>query len=315
MPSENYLQLKLGDLLKSHSEGHSTETLPDNLGDAYLFKFNPVFRKIRQQFLKMGYTLTQDDFCHYDVLPYASLPKILSQKKVPYKNNVQALQEIETTRPGRFTVGELVKVKSNYVLHESSLCIADSILEKITAGPFLSPLKITAESARVFKFIMAESFANAVESFANIYNKTPQGKLFYDLNSYVTHHHKINVALEKAITLLGERLTFDLIYISYLYSNCLLPEPHSKQLTSIFEVLIPDSDLRKKALDSPHVRKLFSHGFELSLDFRMQTTGFFCAFMGIDTPLEKLLRIDLLEILKKTTPVSDFLSDTRLFND
>ncbi len=305
----NYLQIKLHELLKYHDQHN--KNLPLSLGDSYLYQHNPVFKNIRDHFIKLNGQYTTEDFCHYHVFPYASLPQILKAKKVPYSDNVTVLREIEKLHPKRFTCAELIKVKSNYTLHESSHCVADYYLEKIVSGQYLNKIKLSPDSKKAFRFIMAESFANSVESFANIYNTKPEQRLFYELNSYVTHNKKVNSNLQQTIDLIGPKQTFTLIYISYLYSNCLLSEPSAKQYLQILEVIITDTNLRKKVADSSSLRKLFSHGFELSLNFRLQTTGFFCAYSGINTPLEKLLKIDVLEILKNSNCVQDFLSSTQ----
>lgn len=315
----NYLQIKLHDLLKHHDQklvdqhhhDQHAKTLPHSLGDGYLYQHNTVFKNIRDHFIKLKGQFTTEDFCHYHVFPYASLPQILKANKVPYSDNVTVLREIEKLHPKRFTCAELIKVKSNYTLHESSHCVADFYLEKITSGQYLSKINLQPDSKKAFRFIMAESFANSVESIANVYNTQPEQRLFYELNSYVTHSKKINSSLQQTVDLIGPRQTFALIYISYLYSNCLLSEPSAKQFQQILEVIITDTQLRKKAGDSASLRKLFSHGFELSLDFRLQTTGFFCTYSGINTPLEKLFKIDVLEILKNFNCVQNFLSSTQ----
>ena len=308
-PANNYLQIKLHDLLMLHDQLNTT--LPQSLGDSYLYQHNVVFKNTRDHFIKLKGQFTTDDFCHYHVFPYASLPQILKNKKIPYSDNVTVLREIESLHPKRFTCAELIKVKSNYTLHESSHCVADHYLEKITSGQYLNNLKLSPDSKKAFRFIMAESFANSVESFANIYNKQPEQRLFYELNSYVTHSKKTNLNLQHTVDLIGAKQTFALIYISYLYSNCLLNEPSAKQFLQILECVIPDINLRKKAQDSTSIRKLFSHGFELSLDFRLQTTGFFCAYSGLNTPLDKLLAIDIIDVLKNSNCVQDFLLCTQ----
>ncbi len=311
----NYLAIKLESLLKFHDQSdlhEANKSLKNSLGDSYLYANNLIFRNIRDQYLQIGGTFTTEDFCNYHVFPYASLPQILERKKVPYSDNVSVLRGIESQHPKRFTCNELIKVKSNYTLHESSHCVADHYLHKITTGTYLSQIKMPLESKKAFRWIMAESFANAVESFANAFCTTPEHRLFFELNSYVTHSKKVNSPLQQCLDLLGLKHTFSIIYVSYLYSNCLLPEPSHKQFLQILEILIADGHLRKKASEAAGVRKVFAHGFELSLDFRIQTTGFFCAFMGVDTPIEKLLSIDLLQLLQKTKCVQDFLSCTHL---
>lgn len=307
------LKNKLYDLLRWHDDQVAKPALTYSLGDAYLYKSNPVFKNIRDHFLTLNYSYTQEDFCHYQVLPYASLPAILKEKKVPYFDNVTVLREIEKLHPKRFTCGELIKVKSNYTLHESSHCIADHYLKNFNINNFLSSVATSADSKKAFKLIMAESFANAVESFANVYNLSSEQRLFYELNSYVTHNKKINSALQECLDILGSEVTFQLIYISYLYANCLKSPPSTNIFQQIIEPLIFNEALRKKAIDSPSVRKIFNHGFELSLDFRLQTTGFFLSYSGINTPLMKVLDLDILAILKNSIVIQDFLANAQPF--
>lgn len=304
------LQKKLHEILALHDQNQQKDTLPLSLGDSFLFNHNSVFKNIRQHSLKLGYSFTTNDFCHYNVLPYASLPKILQEKKVPYSDNVSVLRDIELRFPNRFRCEELVKVKSNYTLHESSHCVADHYLKEPTFDPRDLHLIPSANSQKAFKLIMAESFANAIESIANAYNLTPEQRFFYELNSYVTHNKKVNTHLLHTLELIGLKNTFQLIYISYLFSNSLNPDVSHQVFLQILKHVLQEQAVFNKAKDHPAPKKLFSHGFELSLDFRLQTTGFFCAYSGLNTPLQQLLKWDTLELVIKSNAIKKFLDLT-----
>lgn len=306
------LKIKLSELLHLHGSFSAKASLAKSLGDGFLYHHNYLFRSIRDEFLKIGYSLTTDDFCHYAVMPYASLPSILSEKKVPYFDNVTVLEKIESQHPQFFNCEEIIKVKSNYTLHESSHCLAAHFLKNFSTASLSPVLNLHAESKPVFKIILAESFANTVESFSNFYNQSSELRLFYELNSYINHNKKINSALIQCCDLLGPKNTFDLMYISHLYSNCLHPEPSQKLLIEILTIILDDNILLKKAQDSSAPRKVFNHAFQLSLDFRIQTTGFFLAYSGYKTPLDQLLKIDILEVLKKTGVVQEFLKSKNI---
>ena len=306
------MKLKLSELLHLHDSCTAGASLKKSLGDGYLYQNNQIFKSVRDQFLKLGFTLTSDDFCHYAVLPYASLPFILKEKKVPYFDNVSVLQDIESLHPNLFICEELIKVKANYTLHESSHCLASQFLKNYAAESLGQISYLQSESRQVFKIILAESFANTVESFANLYNQTSEQRLFYELNSYINHNKKMNSSLLQSCELLGKKSTFDLMFISYLYANCLYPELPQKLYSNILELVINDSVIFKKAIDSSAPRKVFNHASQLSLDFRVQTTGFFCAYSGYKTPLNQLLKIDILEILEKTKVVQNFLNSYHL---
>lgn len=298
------MSLKLREFLKLHEENQSPPGIKNSLGDGFLYKNNPIFKNVRDAFLKLGFTYTDKDFCHYTVLPYASLPSILKEKKVPYFDNVTVLKDIEKQHPGRFNCHDLIKVKPNYTLHESSHCLVDDFLNSIQ----LTDCGLNAESQKAFKLIMAEAFANTVETIANRFNESPEQRLFFELNSYAIHTKKVNQTLQQTNDLLGAKLTFHLVYISYLFSNCLFPELSTKAYQQVLAAIIDNDTLIKKAQDSQSVRKLFNHAFELSMDFRLQTTGFFCAYSGLQTDLVKLLNIDIYNIYTKTNHIKKLLS-------
>ena len=300
------LNIKLKELLRLHDESVQEIGLTSSLGDNYLLSKNPLFKKIRLDSKKLGYSYTTDDFCFYNVLPYASLPQILMHKKIPYFDNVTVLREIEKLHPNKFTCAELIKVKSNYALHESSHCLADFYLSALS----FDSLSIPEEGKKALKLVMAESFANSVESLANVFNATAEARLFYDLNSYMSHTKKVNTALQQSIDQIGLEQTFQLMYVSYLYSNILTPEVSTKLFHQILDLVLKDKADVKIAMNSAAIRRMFNHAFELSLDFRVQTTGFFCAFSGLNTPLEKLFNFNLCNILEKHNLIQNFFKKT-----
>lgn len=296
------MNLTLKQLLQFHHQSTNQNGLKLSLGDNYLYHHNPLFKNIRDTFLKNGFTFTTEDFCNYTVLPYASLKEILKQKKVPYYNNVSVLENLEKNQSGFFQCHDLVKVKPNYTLHESSHCLVDSFIQTQN----LSASRLSDDSQKAFKLIMAEAFANTIESLANVYNTTAESRLFYEVNSYMIHIKKVNQNLTQTQDLIGLKNTFQLVYISYLFSNCLYTEPNQKSFLSLLDLIIQDTHLRKKASDSQAVKKAFNHAFELNLDFRIQTTSFYCRYLGMNTDIQKLLNIDILKILSQTNILSDF---------
>jgi hypothetical protein len=292
----------LKEILNLHDENRVADGIALSLGDGFLYQNNPIFRSIRDQFLKMKFSFTDEDFCHYTVMPYVSLTAILKEKKVPYFDNVTVLKEIERNHPGRFRCNDIIKVKPNYVLHESSHCLAEGFLQNFR----LQDTGISTESKKAFRLVMAESMANTVESLANGPNETAVQRLFFEVNSYVIHNKKSHTQLKQSLDLLGPRPVFHLMYISYLFSNCLFPEVTHKQFHQILDLIIPENNLLKKAQDSQSVKRLFNHAFELSMDFRLQTTGFFCALSGLETNVIKLLQLDIIKIIENTDCVQIF---------
>lgn len=297
--------MKLADTLRMHDEALVDGGLRVSLGDSFLLRHNPIYRAIRDRVTAEGFSCTTQDFCHYGVLPLAALDAILKRKQIPYFDNVTVLREIENKSPGKFQIEELVHVKPNYVLHESCHCIADTALRKISAeAPGLSP-----DQRRALALMMAESFANTVEALANVPNSTPELRFFHDSSSYIIHDRKTSNAFQHAIEILGQRDAFRLLFVAYLHSNFLMTLS-PKQYPELLETVLPAGEARRKALDSPHVRKMVQYAFELSMSFREQTTGFYLAHEGIKGDLRQLFRVDLLALYRTSDLIRKFLSAT-----
>lgn len=300
------LQIKLAELLKHHDQNQPPQALTLSLGDGYLLNYNPVFKRLRTAFLDFGYSYTDQDFCNYVVLPYVSLKKILAAKKVPYFDNVSVLKEIEADHPQKFKCEELVRVKANYTLHESSHCVAEEYLKNLN----FKVLPISAESQIAFKLIMAESFANTTEALANVFNKTDAQKIFYELNTYVSLSIKTENIFKQCIDTFGWNSIYRLTFLSYLYSNCLYSDIKQNSFLQVLNFVFKNEVDFQKAKQAPVLRKLFNHAFELSLDFRVQTTGFYCQLSGLNTDVFKLLQLDIIDIYKKSDTIEKFLSQT-----
>ncbi len=297
--------LTVFEILKLDQASSSSQTLQKALGDSFLFKNNSLYKNIRIEYLKQGYSFTTEDFCHYVTMPFLSLPEILKYKKVPYFDNTTPLQLIEKAHPQKFKCEEIIKPKTNHVLHESSHCLAEEYLKKITFKiDFLSK-----EQNLTLQMIMAESFANTVESVCNYWNVTAEQRLLFEMNSYIIHYKKISQALKETIEMIGFKNTFALIYISYLCSNCLLNEISQNQFAKLVQSFF-DQNTSEIILKNKSCLKIFIHAFELSMDFRLQTTGFYCQMAGLKADLFKLVDIDLVMLITKTRTVQNFLNQS-----
>jgi hypothetical protein len=297
-----HLDLTLFEVLKQHDCIKNKSVVEKCLGDGFLFEHNLLYRNLRTEFLKLNYTFTTEDFCHYIAMPFLSLPEILKHKKVPYFDNTTPVRLIETAHPKKFKCEDIIKPKTNHILHESSHCIADSILKMMK----IKSAYLSAEQNTALEMIMAESFANTVESICNTWITTDVAKLFFEMNSYIVHYKKISQALTETIQLIGIKNSFALVYISYLFSNCLRNEISANDFSKIIQSYFntPTSDL---IIKNKCCAKIFNHAFELSMDFRLQTTGFFCQMSGLKADLFKLVDIDFPTLLSKTDLVQSFL--------
>ncbi len=295
-------QLIVFEILKLHDSFQNSAILEKSIGDGYLYQNNPLYRNVRNEFLKYGYTCTTEDFCHYVAMPFLSLAEIIKKKKVPYFDNATPIKMIEQLHPKKFSCEEIIKPKTNHVLHESSHCIAEEYLKIINVKNDI----ITKEQTIALQMILAESFANTVESICNYWNTTPEQRLFYEMNSYIIHYSKISHALKETVQLIGMKNSFALVYLSYLCSNCLLNEISQTQMSKLISAYF-DLKTSEVILKNKCCTKIFNHAFELSMDFRLQTTGFYCQMAGLKSDLFKLVDIDLVLLISKTSVIQNFL--------
>lgn len=242
-------------------------------------------------------------------MPYLGLEKILADKKIPAIDNVSVLREIESRRPGRFQWSDLPQIKSNVLLHESAHGIAEDLLSRfknLHAGNGVRP--------GVLRLIMAESLANTVEALANIAHATPEDRIFNEMNSYAQMGKKTQESFIRAIESFGADSVFRLLWLSYLFSNALHEGLSGGVFGQVLERAVPDETLRRRASGAGELRRVSEYAFELSMTFRIQTTGFYCAMQGLGNgDVRQLMNFDVLAPLpgEKVSPVRDFLSDAQ----
>jgi hypothetical protein len=298
-------QLTVYEILNLHEYNLVPSALSNSIGDGFLIQNNTLYKNLRSEFIRLGYSFTTEDFCHYISMPFLSLTEILKQKKVPYFDNVSPIQKIEKLHPRKFKCEDIIKPKTNHVLHESAHCVAEEYLSRLNFKIDF----ISKEQNIALRMIMAESFANTVESVSNFWNTSAEQRLFFEMNSYIIYYKKISHALNETVNLIGFKNAFDLIYISYLHSNLLLNEMTASQFQRVVSAFF-DSKTAELISNSKAPAKIFNHAFELSMDFRLQTTGFYCQIIGLKSDLFELVHIDIVQLLKNSMIVQSFLKQS-----
>ena len=74
--------MKLAKLLEYHQQAEAVSALPDNLGDGYLLNNSAIFRCIREETLKAGFSFDNQKNDFYQALPLSQLESIFSEKKI-----------------------------------------------------------------------------------------------------------------------------------------------------------------------------------------------------------------------------------------
>ena len=77
--------MKLKKILGVHEEHTRSGTLHNSLGDGYLVTHNPVYRRVREAVVAMGYEFSSERFHDYEVMALTQLPIILKKKVSTFK--------------------------------------------------------------------------------------------------------------------------------------------------------------------------------------------------------------------------------------
>src|SRR5262249_42702572 len=122
--------IPLKEIIAVHREFAPRTPLADSLGDGFLYAMNPVFKKIRAEYLRRGFGFSDQDVCNYSGFPLFALDELIMAKTIPYKRNFPWVESMERHAPRVFTLTELKRSELQYncLLHESAHFIAHDIL-------------------------------------------------------------------------------------------------------------------------------------------------------------------------------------------
>lgn len=278
--------MKLQDLLRKHDEFRASSELERSWGDGALCARNPLYGKVRAAYRAAGGRFVDRDPGFQLVMPYLGLDDILANKRIFVVDNVSVLREIERRRPGRFQWQDLPRPRANHVLHESAHVLAEAALGRAWEG---------GERIRVARLLLAESLANTVDAWANLANADADLRAFHDLNSYAEMNKKTHAAFLRAREAFGGPACFRALLLAYVQANALAEGLAGAELRHVLELVFTDEGPRRRAGSDASFRRLIDYAFELSMTFRVQTTGFYGALHGLGTgDVYRLLDFDVL---------------------
>jgi hypothetical protein len=312
--------MKLRLVLAQHQKFSHAQALKKNLGDAFLIQHNPVFRVIRAEAIRRGFRFSPNRFHDYDALALTQLPKILNTKTIPYCDNVTALQDVEKRAPKAFNLGEVPPLRANYVLHETAHGVARVLREKhvgkLPGKKGLGTLKSQQELA--LAILVEESFANACESFSNLYATNALHDEFLYKNSYIMEKPTERAHLVNCVKLIGEALTFQLLFYSFLYSNFLKTNTALEDFNLVLTQLFFNSPAKMgklKKTDLRTLKKTFQIGLDLDPQFTIFTNAFCLRLMGIKKDLFEVLSFDFMGTMGKSVAYQNLIQEySRLFS-
>ena len=288
--------MKLIRLLELHQNSSTSTSLATNFGDGYLLKYNRIYQNIRNNLLAFGYQLSDGPNSFYQALPLSQLDALLTNKKIPFTDNVSVLLEIEAKIPNSIQWNDIIdNLKPNHIFHESCHGMARENLELHLGA--LSATKDRQEfEQRALRMLIEESFANCCELLAVIDVHDQVHRIFFELNSY-THLFEERAHFISALKNFGHIELMKFLLLSYLHANFLHESLDERQFTRVLNLSFNHpSQLNPK--DRKTLKALSKIAFRLDLRFRLITTSFYLRLSGIPKDMTDLLEFDFLARLE-----------------
>jgi hypothetical protein len=278
--------------LAEMDECSAANALEDAVGDRYLYRHNPIYANVRDAAIDLGYQFSAEDtplWRDYQSLALLTLHRIVNGRIIPYFDNGHALRRLmekdpATALPPGFIVSN---VKQNRAFHKSAHCVAHALLRQNAAT--LRTVSRSENEQHVLEAILAESFANTVESIGSAFDMSISYKVFYALNSDMSSSKKATEPLERARIELGEEMRFTLLLISYFESNLASDPPTDTVYRRVAQAAV--CPLEQAAL----AKEITDIGFHLNVGFRNNTTPVYLGLLGYKQEYAALTQANWLE--------------------
>lgn len=288
--------MKLVTLLNKHAEHSLPGELPQILGDSFLLQHNKVYRQVRRQTLDLGFSFSDQFHPDYIAFPMGQLENILSEKVIPFVNNVEVLKSLNQRSSASLEWDHVVdNLKPNYVFHESCHAIARSVT-----------IKSTNLNEHLAVLLIEESFANTCEFFAIADAQDHTHRLFLEVNSYFTVFED-RTHLKKMIEKNGAVSVFKFMLLCYLHSNFLNERLDDQDFKKILALTKLENAPELKVL-----KTLAENAFALNPRFRYATTEMYLRLNGLDIRVEDALDFDHFALIESNQNLTHFISELSL---
>ena len=291
-------------LLRTHQKFQGRLSLPKVLGDGYLQAHNPMFRRIRRACVRIGFGFSNHDFCQYGGTQMFALPLMIQKKTLFYNDNTTRLSHAQRSKNAVMKCKvnpKGIPIQINYLMHESSHCVADQIFRNKFGNHYLRDLR--DPELKALLILMAEAYANTCEEIALIHAKTETHRIFNNQNSNRKADHTAIVRLQMAVKILGVRPVFALVYLFFLHSNFLYQTLSSREIARIAQLGCPEFEFR-----GAHKRAVESLGVYLTGltdEFRAEVGNYYFSWMGFRGNFATNLDFDFLKYLETSEPVRE----------
>lgn len=304
--------MKIQKILEQQQKFLQKSALDKNLGDGFLIAKNKIYSRIRAQALQLGFQYDKEPNLAYWALPLSQLEVLLSEKKIPYIDNVSVLEQIEKKIPSLSLWDDVTdNLKRNHIFHESCHALARSVSKKYFK-PQQDPRMNKAAEETVLQLMIEESFANTCELVGIIDVEDAFHKLFYEINSYIFMYED-RVHLKNFFNDFGKNKAFVFILLSYLHANFIRPRFEDKDLDSVLHVIVENptefSTIRNDAKKMKTLRAISRICFELNPRFRMVTSVFYLKLLGMNYSKEEIHKMDFMNHLVKNPSYLKFIQE------
>ena len=286
--------LPIRELLSAQREYHGPGRLLENLGDGFLYRKNPFFRRIRDAAIERGIGFTRQDPGDYFAFPLVALDTVLKTRKVPYRANYSALRAFERTRPGFFTLADLRQNRPlpNYVLHESAHAVAFHELFGRPRDTFAAQ----ADPSKLVRVLLGEAYAMTTEYFAACAVSGTLHAWLFSINSY-RHRTPAKKAVAEFVQRLGLPLLVWFALLGFLQNNFFI-ERFSRQALERALALLPFGRAPRLApSERARLCRAVSAFMVMNPEFRHDTARLYLTMHGYPRGIERVLAEDPLELI------------------
>lgn len=286
------MPVALAELVELQARHRGKHRLDENLGDGFLYEHNRVFRNLREAALARGVRFSTTDPGSYFGFPLTQLGTILQTRTIPYRNNFQAIVDLENARPGFFHLGDLDlnRPTPNYLLHESAHVVAFHEL-------FGKPERVKdvlGDPDQLVPVMLGEAFAMAVEYLAACCVSGAVHDWLFSVNSY-RHRVQSKKAIGELIDAHGYRPIAWTVLAAFLYNNFFVDRLRRPQLERILAFTPMTAGLRLDASERKRLQSALSGLMMMNPDFRQDTSRLFLSAYGYSREVREVLRRDPLE--------------------
>jgi hypothetical protein len=298
-------ELSISELLRVQRASHGSARLLQNLGDGYLYRHNPFFKRVRDAALKRGVRFTLSDPGEYFAFPLVALDTVLSTRKVPYRANYAALVAFERARPGFFTLADLRlnRPLPNYVLHESAHAVA---FHELFGRPRDVAAALSDPSALV-RVVLGEAYAMTSEYFAACAVTGPLHDWLFSINSY-RHRTPGKKAVGELVQQLGLPLLVWLILVAFLENNFFVERFPQRVLDRAIELSPFDNAPRLRSADKARLCRALTQLMVMNPEFREDTARLFLSMHGYGRNIRRILSGDPLEVIARDAALTPRLA-------